>query len=258
MFDINFDALSSYYGRAIEDLKRESYSSLEALMDRMRKEKAEQEAKRNTGDKEYVRILQKYFTLWEFLTGYWTESEVILAASRHMSIRDLTEERPLRQGRNPAALGKDAEYLRTSMESLPRYSRVEHEQLFFGERAMCDVYRVRNRYQHLRHGKVVENLLYGTFPELREFKFSIYGYQYGPVDQYEIYPENHIYTPLKALLEGNIEAIKERNLSYGKSYNFGEYTVSAVKGRLEGEEGSHYFDVIRSLDREKLKNYTKD
>lgn len=263
MRGIDFEALSHHFGRDISDLKQESYASLEQMQDRMWKEKAEQKTRQRESDKEYIRLLKKYFTMWNMLTRYWTEGEVIAASARHMGVRDLTEEHPIKQtlGKSAAGtsvyLGEDAEYLRTSMESLPRYSKVEHKRLMEGERCMCDVYRVKNSYQHTRHGNVVLDLLYGTFPELREFKFDAYGLNYESEKDYEIYPANHIYTPLEAMLTGDIEAIKKRNNSYAAAYNYDKYTVSAVKERLSSKEAEHYFDVIRNLDRTKLENLQK-
>ena len=258
MRGIDFEALSHHFGRDISDLKQESYAFLEQMEDRMWKEKAEQEAKRRGGDDEYIRLLKKYFTMWNLLTRYWTEGEVVAASARHMGVRDLTEEHRVKKTANGSAYrGADAEYLRTSMESIPRYSKVEHAQLMEGERCMCDVYRVKNSYQHTRHGNVVLDLLYGTFPELREFQFDAYGLNYESEKDYEIYPANHIYTPLEAMLTGDIEAIKKRNNSYAAAYNHGAYTVSAVNERLNSKEAEHYFDVIRNLDRTKLANLQK-
>lgn len=258
MRGIDFEALSHHFGRDISDLKQESYAFLEQMEDRMWKEKAEQEAKRRGSDDEYIRLLKKYFTMWNLLTRYWTEGEVVAASARHMGVRDLTEEHRVKKTANGSAYrGADAEYLRTSMESIPRYSKVEHAQLMEGERCMCDVYRVKNSYQHTRHGNVVLDLLYGTFPELREFQFDAYGLDYQSEKDYEIYPANHIYTPLEAMLTGDIEAIKTRNNRYAAAYNHGAYTVSAVNERLNSKEAEHYFDVIRNLDRTKLANLQK-
>ena len=167
-----------------------------------------------------------------------------------MSVRELVSEVPVRQGHK--YWDNNAEYLRTSWESLPRYTK-SGEELMERERAMCDVYRVKNQYQRLQHGKIVLELLYSTFPELMQFGFEAYGMDYEPEEKYEIYPKNHIYTPFQALLSGDIETIKKRNLTYGTSRNFGEYTVSKVKERLSGEETGHYFEVIQGLDRTKLR-----
>lgn len=246
---INFKALSEYFERTVADLKQETYASLEALEAQMRREKAEDEARRNAVDAEYIRLLKKYFTMWHLLTSYWTEAEVIAAASKHMSVRDLVSEVPVRQGRK--YWDSNAEYIRTSWESIPRYTR-SGEELMERERVMCDVYRVKNQYQRLRHGKIVLELLYSTFPELMEFGFKAYGLEYGPEEEYEIYPKNHIYTPFQALLTGDIEAIKKRNLDYGRSYNSGEFMFSKVKERLDSKEVEHYFKVIQELDRAKL------
>ena len=247
---INFKALSEYFERTVADLKQETYASLEALEAQMRREKAEDEARRNVVGAEYIRLLKKYFTMWHLLTSYWTEAEVIAAASKHMSVRELVSEVPVRQGHK--YWDDNAEYIRTSWYSLPRSTKGEGEHME-SERVMCDIYRVKNQYQRLQHGKIVLELLYSTFPELMQFGFEAYGMDYEPEEKYEIYPKNHIYTPFQALLSGDIETIKKRNLTYGTSRNFGEYTVSKVKERLSGEEAGHYFEVIQGLDRTKLR-----
>lgn len=103
MRGIDFEALSHHFGRDISDLKQESYASLEQMEDRMWKEKAEQEAKRRGNDDEYIRLLKKYFTMWNLLTRYWTEGEVIAASARHMGVQDLTEEHRVKKTANGSA-----------------------------------------------------------------------------------------------------------------------------------------------------------
>lgn len=80
---------------------------------------------------------------------------------------------------------------------------------------------------------------------------------YQSEKDYEIYPANHIYTPLEAMFTGDIEAIKTRNNRYAAAYNHGAYTVSAVNERLNSKEAEHYFNIIRNLDRTKLANLQK-
>lgn len=254
LYRINFKELSEYFNRTIEDLKQETYASLEKLEEQMIKEKAEDQAKRNAVDTEFIRLTKKYFAMWHLLTSFRTESEVIVAVSKHMCDSDLVSEYPVREGYK--CWLEDAEFVRTSWESLPRYTK-SGEQLMECERAKCDVYRAANRYQHLRHGKVVLELSANTFPELKEFGYQAYGLQCQPEESYEIYPKNNIYTPFQALLKGDIKAIWKRNLDYAFSYNSGVYTVSKTEERLNSEEAKHYFDVIASLDRAKLSAFKK-
>lgn len=118
------------------------------------------------------------------------------------------------------------------------------------ERVRCRVYRVKNQYQCTRHGAVILDLLYEMYPELKQFEFSAYEFnEYKGSLPYEIYPKNHIYTPLRALMSGDVEAIKKRNLDYAKSYNFGFYTPENVKKVMESEEGQHFFEVVKNLKR---------
>lgn len=103
-------------------------------------------------------------------------------------------------------------------------------------------------------------LLYSTYPELKEFGFRANGVSYRTEESYEIYPKNHIYTPFQELLKGDIKSIWKRNFNYASSYNSGEYTVSKVVERLDSKEAKHYFEVISSLDLTKLtalKKYTE-
>lgn len=96
------------------------------------------------------------------------------------------------------------------------------------------------------HDKIILSLLYDKYPQLREFDFSAYSWDdFG--SEYEIYPVNNVFTPFRALMEKDVEAIKKRNLDYGRSYNCGEYTVQKVTERLKSDEVQHYFDVIRNL-----------
>lgn len=263
MHTIDFDELSAYFDRSVEDLKEESYVHLEALEDQMRKEKAENQAMRNAKDVEFIRLTKKYFSMWHLLTRYWTEAEVIAAVAKHMNAYDLVEELAVRRPFNYTSVyidslgpatnppGPSAEFIRISKEHLPVFKN--GEELARRDYCLCDVWRVQSSHQDNHHGEVVLELLYNTFPELREFNFRAYRLNYGKEEDYEIYPTPDLYTPLKALLAGDLEAIRKRNFDYCSWYNHGEYTVAKVKERLASEEGRHYFDVITKLDRMKLK-----
>lgn len=243
---IPFDDLSAYFGRTVEDLKTETYLRLEALTEQMKQEKAKESQKRNAKDKEFQRIVKKYFTMWDFLRKWWTKEEIILAVSRHARVADLVSEVEVRQ-HTPCSY-PNAEYITTRMGFLPRYTR-EGEELADREYAECNVYRIPNQSQTIIHGPVVLDLLYGRYPELKEFEFAAFGFCDYEQASYEIYPKNKIYTPFAALMEGNVEVIRERNRSYARSFNHGDYTILAVAERLGSEEATHYFDVIVALDR---------
>lgn len=248
--DKDLQQLADYLHKTEIEIKDYSYTQLENLKKQMLAEKAKDAAANREISPEFTRLVKKYFTLWNLLTCYWTEDEVLKAVARHMNERDLTSEVAVRKGNK--CWQNDAEYVCTKQAFIPRFSK-EGEQLMQSEYCTCDIYRVKNPYQHLHQAKVVEKLLYDTFPELKEFQFSIYGCQYNDRNAfYEIYPKNNIYTPFRALLEGNIDAIKNRNREYAKAYNHGVYTVQETEKRLKSEAAAHYFDVIRNMDRRKL------
>ena len=247
---IPFEDLSEYFGRTVEDLKTETYLRLEALTEQMKQEKAKGSQKRNAKDKEFQRIVKKYFTMWDFLRRWWSEEELILAISRQAEVKDLVSELEVRQ--NASCHDPKGEYITTRMGYLPQYTK-NGEELARREYTRCDVYRIPNQYQTNVHGRIILDLLYGRYPELEEFDFKAYGWYGYKRDDYGIYPANKIYTPFAALMDGDIEAIKEGNRSYAKSYNHGEYTILATEERLGSEEAKHYFDVIAGLQRYKSK-----
>ena len=202
----------------------------------------QREAETLTDDPDYARIVQKFFTPYEFLAQYWTGGQIISACARHAPVSALTQEYKSETGRCPYP---GAEFLRRSQEYLPQYDRSGREYLE-RKRAMCDVYRIGNQYQGLTHGKVILDLLYGTWPELMEFQFE--AYEIHSQENYEIYPKGmHIYVPLKAILEQDTAPITERCLSYAKSYNYGAWTPEETRKRLDGEPAKHLFKTIQSL-----------
>lgn len=249
---IPFDELTKHFGIETDALKQKTYAELERLTDVMKHERATDESKRNAGDAEYRRILKKYLRGYELLNRWWTEDEIVEAASRHATVRDIVSEVPLRKGCKH--WDQNAEYLGDKWDTLPRYTK-SGEQLMNGERTICSVYRVANQYQGLCHGDIVLDLLYGTYPQLARFQFSAYSIDHArDVESYEIYPRNGVYTPLKAIMERDIDAIIARNVDYAKTYNAGEYTTGKMSEKLQSEEIQDFFDVIRNLPKRKEEN----
>lgn len=242
MYDIPFKDLTEFYQTTTDDLKAKPYCDLEKMTAEMQKEKARNEAARNASDKEYILMLKTYFTAWNYLLTYWTEPQIIEACSRHLSKFDLVQKIYVKP--DATCWQKPNEYLRTSMEYVPQYDPYGR-QLMERKRERRDVYRVAHSYQSTKHGEIVLDLLYETYPELQEFQFRAYGIDL--TSNYEIYPKNNIYTPLHPLMTQDIETIKKRNLEYAKSYNAGIYTPDQTKERLESNEAIHFFDVIRNL-----------
>lgn len=240
---IPFDELTKHFGIETDALKQKTYAELEKLTKVMKHEKATDESKRNAGDAEYRRILKKYLRGYELLNRWWTEDEIVEAASRHATVRDIVSEVPLRKGCKH--WDQNAEYLGAK----------SGEQLMNGERTICSIYRVANQYQGLRYGDIVLDLLYSTYPQLARFQFSAYSIDHArDVESYEIYPRNGVYTPLKAIMERDIDTIIARNTEYAKAYNAGEYTTDKMSKKLQSEEVQDFFDVIRNLPERKEEN----
>lgn len=253
-YSLPLDELSSFTGQSIETLKCFPFNKLETMVEQMRRKKADDESARNAKDHEFIRLVKKYFTPYEFLRTWFSEEEILLSCSRHLTERDLVQEQAIKNS-NPGVIrhyerpDSEAEFIRESVEPVPAYDR-NGRRYIDSERVKCHVYRVKNQYQGIRHGDVILDLLYGRYPELAQFGFNAYEFhEYTGSLPYEIYPKNHIYTPFRALMEGDIEAIKKRNMDYAKSYNCGFYISENMKKVMESEEGKHFFEVISGLKR---------
>ena len=254
IYSLPLDELSSFTEQNIETLKCFPFNKLEAMVEQMRRKKTEDESARNVQDQEFARLVKKYFTPYEFLRTWFNEEEILLSCSRHMTERDLVQEQAVRCT-NAGGIRyyerpeSEAEFIRESVEFVPTYDK-NGRQYLESDRVKCRVYRVKHQYQGTRHGDVILDLLYSRYPELAQFGFNAYEFnEYAGSLSYEIYPKNHIYTPFRALMKGDIEAIKKRNMEYAKSYNCGIYTPENMKKILESEEGKRFFDVIRNLER---------
>lgn len=204
--------------------------------------------------KAYIRKWYKYFT---WLTQFFPEDDVTQAIfNAHFSMQNglltdtltqlvsVDETKCLYQERNTDVF----EYVDTCWDYIPEYDRSGRQ---YADRkcAKCRRYRTYSSFQGTKDGKIVLQLLYGMRPELKQFNFEAYTIDnHINIDQYEIYPENHIYTPFIALMNRDINAICARNMEYAKSYNHGIYTVEEVTKRLKSDEAQHYFNVIRGYE----------
>lgn len=236
---LELDDLSAYTGIPVKELKKKPYVELESDIKAMKEDKFRNQNSQNAQDKEYERLVIKYFTPFRFLRRWFDEREIVLAcADSGVTLRDLCSETNVEPGAK--CHYSKAEYLRTSFESVPQYDSRGRE-LAERVREKRDVYRVVNQYQHLRHGKVIQKLLYDRYPELEKFGFSFYGMDHT---DYEIYPKNGIYVNFAAMMSGNVDAILFRNEEYCKWYNNGRYSLNGHKEAIATDEAKEMFDLI--------------
>lgn len=241
---IPFKDLCDHYNMTEDELLQKPYIELENMSDAMLHEKARDEVARNAKDERFRDLVTTFLRGYDFLRTWWSEDEIVEAAARHMTERDLVEEYPARGGCDCPI--EPNEYVGEKWVTLPRYTK-DGERLMEGERKKCHVFLIANRYQGTRFGGIVLDLLYGAYPELERYGFSAYGFD--QVDRYELYPANNVYTPLAALMEGDVDAIVERNVGYAKSYNGGAHTPEKTEERLASDEVQEYLDTIRNLKR---------
>ena len=239
---LELDELSAYTGIPVKELKKKPYVELESDIKAMKEDKFRNQNSQNAQDKEYERLVIKYFTPFQFLRHWFDEREIVLAcADSGITLRDLCSEVNVEPGAR--CHYSKAEYLRTSSESVKQYDRDGRE---LAERKMKkrDVYRIVNPYQGTKHGDVIRKLLYDRYPELEKFGFSFYGMDHT---DYEIYPKNNIYVNFAAMMSGNVDAILFRNEEYCKWYNNGRYSLKAHKEAIATDEAKEMFDLIRRI-----------
>lgn len=239
---ISINELSKHFKIPEETLKQKTYLDLEKLQYQMETEKKEIEKPEITAS--FRHIVKTYLTCYNELNQYFSEEEIIQAAFRNANERSITEETLINPG--CTCYKTPNEYLRTGIESVRAFDKNGRAYLECDRKRM-DVYRTASQYQGLIHGPIILDLLYHRFPELIEFQYEAYEWNTYRNFEYEIYPKNNIYTPFKALMEKNIDAIKERNLSYAKAYHNGIYTPELTEKRLQSPEALHYFKVIQNL-----------
>ena len=127
-YSLPLDELSSFTGKTVEVLKRFPYVKLEVLVDKMKRKKAEDESARNARDQEFARLVKKYFTPYEFLKTWFSEEDILLSCSRHMTERDLVQEQAVRCT-NAGGIRyyerpeSEAEFIRESVEFVPTYDK---------------------------------------------------------------------------------------------------------------------------------------
>lgn len=250
---VDTDELKKFHNLTDEQFRNCTINEILKLNDTMLYHKKQQQFAANNTDAEYKRIMKKYLAIFPLLNQYWSEDEIIAACAKHVTLSDIVTEENIPCNRiscSPQDYGlhynPPLEYLRTGVATVRRYTK-SGEELLYGESKKCFIYRKAYEYQGTKHGKIILELLYQTYPELRQFEFEAYEYREYE-NHYEIYPKHiNCYTPFHALLTRDIDAIINRNEQYCKSYNCGEYTLAKWAERKNSPEIQHYFDVIRSL-----------
>lgn len=253
---INEEEFKKFYNITDKELLRYTLEKIIEMNNNMLSYKKQQKFEKDRNDKEYKRIVKKYLTIFDMLNKYWSEDEIVEACAKHLTTSDIAKEQPIPCERihcQPEKYNEyyhypePMEYKRTGLASVRRYTK-SGDELLYGETKMCHIYMTTNEYQGIHHGNIILELLYSTYPELKEFEFK--AYKFHNHIQYEIYPSGiNCYTPFDALMESDIEAIIKRNEGYCKAYNAGIYTLEKWNERVNSPEIQHYFNIIKNLSR---------
>ncbi len=245
LYHLEMDELAEYKGCKVDELKAYSYAELESMIADMKKDKIIKRNKMNAKDKEFERLVLKFFEPLSLLRPWFTDNEIVLAcANTGVTESQLCQEHNVPVG-NQCSYIHNAEFIRRSWESIPQYDSHGRE-LMERKREQRDVFRIASRYQGLCHGEVFLHLLYSRYPELSKYGFSAYSMS-GSDRDYEIYPKNGIYVPFTALMSGDVDRIMFRNREYCKSYNNGRYTEAECEKAFRTEEAQEMFSLIYDI-----------
>lgn len=244
---IDLEKLSKRFSVSIEELKQKTWMELETMEEHMNNEEEKRLIENRINSDNYKRIVLQHYKMLPLMLRYWSLEQCLTAITKYAKESDIVEEQAIERGRSDY-YEKNYLYLGYKQMHIPQYDRHGNE-LLERKYCWCHVYEVPNRYQSLCHGKPLRELLVTTYPELEAFRMDIYGvYGYEDVEKYEIFIKADgvsWYTPLKALLAADVDAIKERTLTYAKEYSK-EYHEKYVKA-LEMPETKQLFETISSL-----------
>lgn len=249
---VNLADLQQFWHISSSELKQKSLDEIIQMQERMSQAKNDDIILKRIKDEEFTKIVTTYLTIYPMLSHYWSKEQIVEACAKYTSISNIVSEHAIPVEyihENPKEIHPEqiSEYLRTSTEYTQRYTK-SGEPLLEGAYKKCHVYRIKNPYQTIQHGNIILDLLYATYPELKEFQFSAYGmYASEKENDYEIYPNNPIYTPFHALMKRDISMIIQRNKTYCKTYNNGIYTTKELDARLHSDKVKHYFETITNL-----------
>lgn len=247
---IDFDALKSFYQTTDEILNNSTINEILKMNNDMLAAKEKERFETTKQDAEFKDAVIKYFRPFQMLSKYWTTDEIVTACAKHAtisSIRDILSI-SIEDLSNPQGFADNNhyEYIGVDWGNIRQFTK-KGEELLYAKRCKCHNFYTPAKYQSIKHGEIILELLYTKYPKLTEFKFE--AYSYDPYSRsYDIYPKTiDCYTPFEALLTGDIDAIIKNNEDYCKAYNFGEYTPDKWNERVKSPEMQHYFDVIKSL-----------
>lgn len=246
---VKFNDLKKFYNMTDDDFMHKTIAEILQLNQSMLTQKEQERFDATKEDTEFKNAVIKYFRPFSMLSQYWSTEEIVTACAKFIRIGDIRETHniPVENLNKPETYADNMgyEYIGIHTATVRQYTK-QGEELLYGKSCKCHQFYVPAKYQGLKHGRIILELLYTTYPALREFQFDAYEmYSY---QKYEIYPKNlNCYTPLNALMSSDIDAIIKRNEDYCKDYNNGTYSTAEWAKRVVSPELQHYFDIIKSL-----------
>lgn len=249
IYYLPLEEMAKHLNVDVSELKKKTYYELENLRDLIEKEKADAIAHDNAKSEEFANLVRKYFTPFSYLKQWFSEDEIIYACAINLTKIDIVQETEIEKGKR--LYNQNSEYIGERYGYIKQYSK-SGQLLEERKRCLCDVYLEAARYQGTYHGEVILSLLYKKYPELKKFHFKAYSCEYD-IERYEIYPENNIYVPFSALMNGDVGAIKKRNIDYCKLYNCGIYTPEKLEERFHDPNVLEFFQIVQTIGNKKNK-----
>lgn len=202
---------------SVDQLKRESIGTAIELEKKAKKKKIAEKMATNKKDSEYSDFVRTFFEPYKMLRKYFSDKEIINACIRNnVGKENLAEKYYCRTNYCPYDTNI---YIGEEWKEMKKLSGVGSRS-GATENVLCSVFWIKERYQGIVHGKVINSLMLKKHKELKKFSFAFYEYtDYGaPYEGYVKTSDGVLYVPFDALMTGNWDAIQERNVSYFKSY----------------------------------------
>lgn len=159
----------------------------------------------------------QYFLCWDKFVKFFGE-ELSREALSQIDFKDIANEKGYIHENYPQSCGYDHirdgyGYVEIAHKRASSYHKTERKLLHY--------YYVPSPYQHLKHEQMIKYILNKLYPSLlKDLKVTVYSIDNGNglEEMYIKMGKKTLYVPLKAFMEKDIEAIKERNISYQNSY----------------------------------------
>ena len=238
LIDINFikENVDITEEELMHRLVKDAVKLMEEAEENARRKEVESRIKDSAYDIDFVK---DFFNSYTYFSKWFSDEEILLACKKNMSKTDLTKEECFRGFLTTPIAGRNMRFVRNTVttftEKRGSWTRKVKDD--------ASVFLVPNPYQNISGGKeVTRALLEQKCPWVKEYHVDIYDITTSNDWIFFKNPdgkgaEECLYVPFSALMEHDVEKIKDTHQRYWKQYNNSDTTEflngDFVKGILK-------------------------